>query len=211
MAYIFDLDGTLLNTLDDLGNCCNRALINFGYKPHPLESYKFFVGNGMQKLVKRALPKDVSDNDYQRVLNYFLEDYALHFMDDSKPYDGVVEALESLNRKGVPIAICTNKRQDYTDSIVVQYFSTIKFVKVIGDRFDGKHKPNPSSALEIAQAMGVDTSKIYFVGDSNVDMQTAINANMTPIGVSWGFRPVDELIENGAKLIINSMRELPDF
>lgn len=207
MGIIFDLDGTLINTLYDLGNSCNRTLEKFGYPVHSLDAFKYFVGNGMKTLLIRALPNDF-DGDFDNVLQVFLEDYEKNHSVDSKVYDNVIETLTELNNLQIPIAICTNKKQEYTDSIVSHFLGDIKFVAKIGDQFDGFHKPNPKHALRIADMMNLPPQDILFVGDSNVDMLTARNANMVPIAVSWGFRPVSELIEHGAHKVIDSMEEI---
>lgn len=207
MGIIFDLDGTLLNTLYDLGNSCNRTLERYGYPTHAMEAYRYFVGNGMKMLVKRALPQDFS-GDFELILNDFLNDYEANLTKDSRPYNGVIETLKLLNQKNIPIAVCTNKKQAYTDQIINHYFKDINFSAVIGDQFDGHHKPDPTHPFAIAKTLGLEPHNIYFVGDSNVDMQTAANAGMIPVGVSWGFRPVEELLEHGAKIVLNSMQEI---
>ena len=207
MGIIFDLDGTLINTLYDLGNSCNRTLKKYDYPVHTIEAYRYFVGNGMKTLLKRALPQDF-EGDFDSILDDFLEDYSNNHSNDSRVYDDVIETLQQLNKLQIPIAICTNKKQDYTDSIVSHFLGDINFVSALGDQFDGLHKPNPTHALQIAKMMNIPPQEIYFVGDSNVDMLTARNANMIPIAVSWGFRPVEELIEHGAYKVIDSMKEI---
>lgn len=206
MAFIFDLDGTLMNTIADMGNSMNRVLQQLGLKQHDLEQYQKFVGNGMKKLVERALPENY--DNFEEALALFLEDYSHHYADDSKPYNNVRETLLELNRRGIPIAVATNKKQEYTDGIMKAFLSDINFVGIIGDQFDGMHKPNPHYPLELAKKMGCDPSTVYFVGDSDVDMKTAHNANMIAVGVSWGFRSVEELKEHGAAMIIDDMSEI---
>ena len=208
-AVIFDLDGTLMNTIADMGNSMNRSLEKRGLPTHTLVTYQTFVGNGIPKLAERSMPEGYGD--FEGLLQDFLDDYAHHYADDSEPYDTVVATLTTLNERNVPIAIATNKKQEYTDGIVEAYLGDIDFVAVIGDQFDGKHKPNPHYPLSIAQTMGVDPSEILFVGDSDVDMKTAANAGMTPIGVAWGFRAVEELKIHGASQILASMDEILAF
>ena len=205
-GIIFDLDGTLLNTLADLGNSVNRVLVKRGINPHPLEAYNHFVGNGVSNLVKRALPSDY--DDFESTLTDFINDYAKNSTNDSVPYEGIIELLNSLNEKDIPIAICTNKKQELTDTILEAYFPNIKFAEVIGDRFDGFRKPNPHYPLMIAKTMNLDPKDILFVGDSDVDMITAHNANMKAIGVSWGFRGVKELKEANADVILYEAHDL---
>ncbi len=204
-GIIFDLDGTLLNTIADLGNSMNRILKKYNLPEHPLDAYTLFVGNGMKKLVERAVG---AHPQFDEILEAYLDEYQEHYLDDSLPYNNVIETLKTLNERKVPIAICTNKKQVYTDNIVEHFFKDIKFEAVMGDQFDGKHKPNPHSALICAEKMNCKPENILFVGDSNVDMQTAKNANMTPIGVSWGFRSVEELESEGASQIIDNMSEI---
>lgn len=206
MAFIFDLDGTLLDSIDDLGNNLNTVLARHGLQTYNRAQYKKFVGNGMKKLVERALPADYEGFDV--ILDEYLDEYSRHYTVASAPYEKVCETLLELNRRQIPIAICTNKKQEYTDGIVRHYYDDIKFVATIGDKFDGKHKPNPFYPLQIASMMAQDPKTIYFVGDSDVDMKTAKNAGMIPVGVSWGFRSVEELKANGAEYIIDSIEEV---
>ena len=207
MGIIFDLDGTLVDTLEDIASSCNAVLARHGYPTHAVDAYRFFVGNGMKKLLERALP-ETEESVFNTMLAEFLDHYNQHYLEDSKVYPGVIETLKTLNDRGIAIAICTNKKQEYTDKMVAHFFEGIHFAAVIGDRFDGLHKPHPAHALEIAAIMNEDPKSLYFVGDSNVDMMTAHSAAMIPIGVSWGFRPVRELEEHGAVHILNTMNEI---
>lgn len=206
MGFIFDLDGTLLDSLVDLKNSLNTVLKQYNLPQHTSTDYRQFVGNGMKVLVERAIPENHPDRD--KILNDFLIEYGQRYYENSRPYDGVIEMLKTLNEKNIPISICTNKKQEYTDEIVKRFFNEIEFVKVVGDQFDGLHKPNPFYPLRIADKMRVDSKDMYFVGDSDVDMNTALNAKMKPIGVSWGFRSVQELKDAGAIVIINTPRDL---
>lgn len=205
-GFIFDLDGTLYDSLKDLANSLNIVLKRNNLPEHPLESYKTFVGNGMPKLVERAL-KDTPEH-YEAILAEFLDEYALRYDEYSRPYEGILPLLENLSQAGYPLGICTNKQQAYTDKIVEKFYDEIDFVSVIGDRSDGKRKPDPYYPLAIAQAMKLDPQDIYFVGDSDVDMQTAKNAGMIAVGVAWGFRSVTELKEAGADLILDHPSDL---
>lgn len=204
MGFIFDLDGTLLDSISDLGNAMNVMLKRHNYPVHTLETYKTFVGNGIHKLVERSLPAHVTDVD--AYYNEYLEIYGAAYCNDSYLYNGVLETLKILNNRGIPIAIHTNKMQVYTDEIVRHYLKDIDFVAVIGDQRDGHHKPDPLHTAKIADKMNCD--KIYFVGDSDVDMKTALNAGLIPVGVSWGFRSVEELKHEGAKHMLQSFNEL---
>lgn len=206
MGFIFDLDGTLLNSLEDLKNSLNTVLEKRNLPVHSSAAYKQFVGNGMYTLVERAIP--VGCEDLDSIFQDFLLEYGQRYYEASRPYDGVVSMLKTLNEKKVPISICTNKKQEYTDEILKQFFDGIEFVEVVGDKSDGLHKPNSHYPLLIAQSMELEPHELYFVGDSDVDMQTAQNSKMRGVGVSWGFRSVKELEEAGAQTIIYHADEL---
>ena len=208
MGIIFDLDGTLLNSIADLGNAMNLVLKRNNFKDHPIVSYQQFVGNGVKKLVERALPQDIDDiNEYYEA---FVIEYGKSFTNKSVLYDGVYEVLKELNDQSIPIAIHTNKLQMYLDDIMNHYFTGIEFVSVLGDQSDLKHKPNPFHTLAIAHEMKVDPKNIFFVGDSDVDIKTGLAAGMIPVGVSWGFRSVEELKGEGAQFILKDMKALLD-
>lgn len=209
MGIIFDLDGTLLNSIDDLGNAMNIVLRKHNFKIHDLRAYQQFVGNGIKKLVERALPENTENLNYYYEL--YLVEYGKNFMDQSKLYEDVYEVLKELNERRIPIAIHTNKLQRYLDDIKDHYFEGIDFVSVVGDQADLKHKPNPFHTIKIAQEMNVNPSNVYFVGDSDVDMKTSISAGMIPVGVSWGFRSVEELKQEGAHFILKDMKSLLDM
>lgn len=206
-AAIFDLDGTLLNSLEDLANSLNIVLERKGLPKHSLDAYRHFVGNGMAKLVQRALGEEYSSY-YDEVYDEFLNEYEKRFDEKSRPYEGVLESLETLKERDVKMAICTNKKQSYTDQIIRKFFSGTDFIEVVGDRDDGHRKPSPYYPLKIAEAMNCPVEKIYFVGDSDVDMQTAKNAGMIAVGVSWGFRGRKELEAAGADIVIDHPLEL---
>ncbi|NLW14708.1 MAG: HAD-IA family hydrolase [Erysipelothrix sp.] len=205
-GIIFDLDGTLLNSLNDLGNSVNKVLRAHGFEEHDMSSYKNFVGNGVYKLVERSFEKDY--DNLEEAYQSFLMDYKDACTQDSHLYDGIYDLLKRLNALEIPIAIHTNKAQELTDKIVKHYMSDIDFVDVIGDRFDGLNKPNPFYTTHIANQMNLKPESILFVGDSDVDIINAKNGGFIPAGVSWGFRHEDELLENGAKHIINNAEEI---
>ncbi len=206
MGFIFDLDGTLFDSLEDLKNSLNTVLAKYGLPEHSSDDYRIFVGNGMKVLVERALPKDYPQADL--VLEDFLLEYGNRYYEASTAYDGILEMLRALNDRNILISVCTNKKQEYTDEIMKRYFADIKFVDVVGDRSDGLTKPNPFYPLEIAKKMKLEPTDIFFVGDSDVDMMTSANANMKAIGVSWGFRSVVELKNAGALKIVNSPKDI---
>ena len=206
MGIIFDLDGTLFDSLEDLKNSLNTVLEKNNLKQHNSEQYRDFIGNGMQKLVERAIPKDYRDKDL--ILEQFLDEYGRRYYEASKPYEGINALLKALNKKGVKIAICTNKKQEYTDEIVKRFFPDIDFISVVGHRNDGLNKPSAHYPKLIAKEMGLKPNQVYFIGDSDVDMQTALNANMKPIGVAWGFRSTEELKEAGAIQIVKKAKDI---
>lgn len=206
-GIIFDLDGTLINTLYDMADSVNEVLVSHGKKTFPDEAYKAFVGNGMRVLIERALATD----DREAVDNYlmeFHEVYRRRFMNRSVPYDGIDDVLINLNNKKIPIAVCTNKNEQYVKEMLDHYFPGVQFVSIIGERGDAYIKPSNHYPLEIAAAMGLAPADIAFVGDSNVDILTAKNANMIPVGVTWGFRTRQELLQTGAAYILNTPQEI---
>lgn len=205
-AIIFDLDGTLLDTVADLANSMNAVLESYGLAGWDKTQYYQFVGNGLKMMVKRALPEGFIA--YDEAFAQFMINYEANLIKESKPYPGIVTMLEHCNKKKIPIAICSNKAQNYSEIVVRHYFPAIHFEAVIGDQFDGRHKPDPEAALAIADKMGLDPHEILFVGDSDVDMKTAHNAGMIAIGVSWGFRGEKELSEAKADRIIHKAMDI---
>ncbi|MEN8243487.1 MAG: HAD family hydrolase [Thermodesulfobacteriota bacterium] len=199
---IFDLDGTLFATLEDIADSVNRVLSARGFPSHALESYRFFVGDGSRMLVKRALPENErSDESVERFQNAFKKDYANAWDVKTKPYKGIPELLDCLVQKGVIMAVCSNKPHAFTALCVEKLLDRSCFDQVMGQSSRYPKKPAPDSALAIAHDMGVAPSEIVFIGDSGVDMQTAVAAGMLPVGASWGFRPDEELLENGCQFL----------
>lgn len=208
-AVIFDLDGTLLNTLDDLADSMNFALKSAGLPTHPVESYKYFVGNGMVKLTERVLPPDKSNDKsvFAQVFDCFMNRYKDHSRDKTAPYEDIEKLLHSLRENGIKIAVVTNKAHDAAQKVVSHYFGDI-FDIVIGQSEQVKVKPDPSGVKFVMSELSVNADECLFVGDSSVDMQTAKNAKTTAIGVLWGFRLKDELCENGADYIVLNPMEI---
>ncbi len=191
---IFDLDGTLLDTIADLATATNQALSLFGYPIHETDAYRFFVGNGINKLFERALPEGArSEENIQKIRSEFIPFYNLHNADLSRPYPGIPALLNTLQEKGMKIAVASNKYQEATRKLVHQFFPDIDFIEVLGQREGVPSKPHPQVVFEIMEKAGVNASETVYVGDSCVDMQTGKNAGVTTIGVSWGFRPRTEL------------------
>ncbi|MFU7516810.1 HAD family hydrolase [Clostridium sp. HCS.1] len=208
---IFDLDGTLLNTLDDLANACNYALNKFSFPTHEVRKYKTFIGNGIYKLVERALPDDKKDKEtVENVLEVFSDYYNEHMMDMTKPYDGIINLLDQLRMKGIKLGVVSNKKHEFTIEIVNKYFGD-RFNIVFGHRENYKEKPDPSSVLEIIEKLDVLKSECIYIGDSNVDVITARNSGIECIGVSWGFRGKEELAKAGADYLADNIIELRDI
>lgn len=206
---IFDLDGTLLNTIADLAAATNQALQHYGYPTHEVEAYRFFVGNGINKLFERALPEtERTEENILKIRSQFVPYYDTHNADLSRPYPGIPELLMTLQQKGIKIAVASNKYQAATRKLIAHYFPEINFVEVLGQREGIPAKPDPSIVNEIKIKAGVDEKEILYAGDSNVDMQTAHNAGVTAVGVAWGFRPRTELEALHPAYIIEKAEEL---
>lgn len=209
---IFDLDGTLLDTLQDLGDSCNMILEQYGYPKHPLESYKKFVGNGVRMLIERALPEDARTEDtIIRLLSTFKECYEEKAENYTKPYTGIIELLQTLKSSGYLISIASNKYHEAVIPLVAKYFPKISFDLILGHRTGHPAKPEPHIVFDTLSILDVKTADCYYVGDSSVDMDTANNAGIQSIGVSWGFREKEELKQHGAAYIIDEPKELLDI
>ena len=206
---IFDLDGTLLNTIADLANSTNYALKVFGYPIHEPDKYTFMVGNGINKLFERALPDgEKTEENVLRVRQEFVPYYDQHNADKSRPYPGVTELLETLQTAGMQLAVASNKYQTATEKLIAHYFPNIKFTAVFGQREGIPVKPDPIIVKEILQIAKVQEEETLYVGDSGVDMQTAINAGVTSCGVTWGFRPRTELESFHPDHIVDNAEEI---
>ena len=206
---IFDLDGTFLNTIADLANSTNYALKVLGYPIHEPDKYNFMVGNGINKLFERALPDgEKTEENVLRVRQEFVPYYDQHNADKSRPYPGVTELLETLQTAGMQLAVASNKYQAATEKLIAHYFPNIKFTAVFGQREGIPVKPDPIIVKEILQIAKVQEEETLYVGDSGVDMQTAINARVTSCGVTWGFRPRTELESFHPDHIVDNAEEI---
>lgn len=207
-AIIFDLDGTLLNTLDDIANACNYALKECNLKTYEVNKYKKFVGDGKYKLIERIISKeDYTEELFNKVLKLYDDYYEAHMVDLTKPYEGIVELLDKLKRLDIKVAVVSNKHHELTTEMVKKYFRN-KVDLVFGQRPNVEAKPNPETVFEVMREFGVEKNECVYIGDSNVDMLTAKNAGLKSIGVSWGFRGRKELEEFGADLVVDSAEEL---
>lgn len=206
---IFDLDGTLLDSIDDLAASTNHALQLHGYPQHERAAYRYFVGNGVRKLIERALPEDARQADnINRLLQDFLAYYQTHKTVYTRPYQGIPETLAQLHAAGIQLAVASNKYHQGTLELIHHYFGEKLFSIVLGQREGVPVKPDPAIVHDILTQTALPASRTLYVGDSGVDMQTAINSRLTSIGVTWGFRPRTELEANSANYIINSPSEL---
>lgn len=209
---IFDLDGTLLNTLGDLAESANYALKEFGYETHPCEEYCFFVGNGITKLIERALPENAKSRDIiEQVKAEFVSHYSAHSTNLTQPYPGICDLLDQLHHQGFVLAVASNKYHEATEELIRYYFERGTFAVVRGQRDDRPSKPDPAIINEIMGLAGVGKEETLYVGDSEVDMQTARNSGVDVVGVTWGFRPRKELEENGATYIAEVPAQILDY
>ena len=209
-AVIFDLDGTLVDSLADLSDSVNLMLESYGFPTHEMEQYRYFVGNGSKKLMERTLPRDkaASAEFVEEALAKYKAIYKERLLEKTRPYNGVRELLEELKSRGIPLAVCTNKHNDAALTIVKILFAPGTFEEVLGDRPGFPKKPNPATPLEIASHLGVKPDEVAYLGDTSVDMETAVHAGFLPVGVLWGFRPEEELVKSGAKVLLKAPLEL---
>lgn len=214
-ACFFDLDGTLLDTLADIGGACNAVLAAHGYPVHPVSAYRRMVGNGFPILMRRALPESVVAQGPQERLDALTEEghryYAAHLSIRTTSYPGLVAALGRLQDAGLRLAVLSNKPEDLTCALVPLHFPGIRFDAVRGGRHDAPLKPDPTVLLQMAASMGVAPQDCAYVGDSDVDMMTARNAGMTAVGVAWGFRGAAEVQAAGADMVAADAEELVDI
>ncbi len=206
---IFDLDGTLLNTIADLGAAANYALEQCGYPTHPISAYPGFVGSGIKKLLERVLPESVrSQEKVEQLRGYFMEYYDRHQTDATEPYPGIPEMLRQLVNKGVKVAVASNKYQVAVEKLINHYFPEIPWAAVEGQKEGVPVKPDPSIVFEILQKAPTPKADILYVGDSGIDMETARRAAVESVGVSWGFRPVTELENYYADHIVDKPAQI---
>lgn len=209
---IFDLDGTLLNTIVDLANSTNYALSQMGFPTHEVNEYNFFVGNGINKLFERALPEgEKTEENIRKVREEFLKHYDSHNTDRSTPYPGIPELLAALQEKGIKLAVASNKYQAATRKLIAHFFPTIRFTEVFGQREGIKVKPDPTIVYDILAKANLSKEETLYVGDSGVDMQTAINSGVTACGVTWGFRPRTELEKFSPDHIADKAEDILSF
>ena len=202
---IFDLDGTLLNTIADLGEATNHAMAEMGYPEHPLSAYNMMVGNGIRRLIERALPEDArTDETVEAAREHFLLYYNRHIHDHTVPYPGIPELLRDLTERKVAVAVASNKFQEGVTTLITHFFPDIPWVAVMGNREGMPTKPDPSIVFNILADYPTPKSDVLYVGDSGVDMETARRACVDSYGVTWGFRTRQELETAGANEIVEN-------
>lgn len=205
---IFDLDGTLLDTISDLSTACNVALETFGYPLHSEETYKTYVGNGIYKLVERSLPLEArKEENVLRVKEVFDAYYKAHSLDQTKPYVGIINLLKNLKDQGISCGVVTNKAHSYAVELVKLFFGDL-IEHTVGQREGIPTKPHPQGVLEMMMQFKAPHEACIYIGDSNVDMQTAQAAQLKSIGVLWGFRSREELIQSGATYLVENTEQL---
>lgn len=208
-AIIFDLDGTLLDTLDDLMNAVNYALTEMGFFTRSREEVQAFVGNGVAKLMERAVPYGTSPEDVARALDIFKAYYALHSRDKTAPYPGILETLEALRAKGCRLAVVSNKFDAAVKALAEDFFPGLMDLAAGENEAGGvPKKPDATMVLQTLAALGVAPDRAVYVGDSDVDLQTAKNAGLPCISVTWGFRDREFLLAHGADTLIDRPGEL---
>jgi phosphoglycolate phosphatase len=207
-GIIFDLDGTLVNSLEDISDAMNTVLTNLNYPTHTYDTYQYFIGSGLRNLVSKALPASNNTEDqietcFQTMINEYRKNCTLK----TKPYEGIITLLDELGSQNIKLAVFSNKADELTKKIAAEIFPDY-FDAAVGLITEELKKPNPFEAIEISKNWNLKTEEILFVGDSDIDMQTANNANMFAVGVSWGYRTEQELKNSGAKLVLNNPSEL---
>jgi phosphoglycolate phosphatase len=208
-AVIFDLDGTLLDTLEDLADAMNAVLRNNRLPVHNVAAYRYFVGDGIDMLVRRALPFEIADeDDLNRFIREMKSAYADRWTQKTRLYPGILDLLEAFSAAGFELAVLSNKPDEATRHIIHAFLPGVPFRLVIGAARGKPKKPDPTVALEIADRLGIAPARCVYVGDTSIDMRTAVAAGMFPVGVLWGFRPAEEIIAAGAELLVSKPASL---
>jgi phosphoglycolate phosphatase len=207
-GIIFDLDGTLVNSLEDIADAMNSVLQGLNYPTHSYAIYQYFIGSGLRNLVGKALPATHNDEtQIDHCYHLMVEVYRDNCTHKTKAYDGIFELLDELKSRNIKLSVFSNKADDLTKEITETLFPDY-FNPIVGLTTESLKKPNPFKTVEISKNFGLKAEEIIFIGDSGIDMQTATNANMCAVGVSWGYRPEEELLSNGAKYVLNQPADL---
>lgn len=207
---IFDLDGTLLDTLEDLADSTNHVMHSFGYPERTLTEVRSFVGNGIRKLLERSAPNGTSAEEIDRMFAQFKEYYGAHCADKTKPYDGVMELLNALKKQGVKLAVVSNKADYAVKALCEQYFCGV-FDEAVGERAGIARKPAPDTVNEVLRTLQIDKTGAVYIGDSEVDVQTAKNAELDCLAVDWGFRDKAVLEKAGAEIIVSTPNDILNY
>ena len=211
-AVIFDLDGTLLDTLEDIADSMNAALARMGLPAHPVQAFRYLTGDGVYQLAQKSLPVNRRDETIiQDCIKAFRGEYRLRWANKARPYDGIPALLDELTARGLKLSILSNKLDEFTNLIAEKILANWKFSFVMGTRPDVPRKPDPAGALIIARELGFAPDRFLYLGDTDTDMRTAVAAGMSAVGALWGFRDERELIEGGAQALIASPLELLKF
>jgi phosphoglycolate phosphatase len=208
-AVLFDLDGTLLDTLEDIANSMNAVLTSAGFPAHAVEAYRGFIGEGIANLVRHALPEKYTDEcTMEKYVSSMIDEYGRHWADNTKPYPEIPELLQALTVRKIKMAVLSNKMDNFTKDMVKTLLGEWKFEEIIGAQPSILRKPDPTGALLISRQCGVMPEEFLYLGDSNTDMQTAVNAGMYPVGALWGFQMAEQLLAAGAQKLIAKPLEL---
>ena len=208
-AVIFDLDGTLADTLEDIADNMNRVLAGMGFPTHECDAYRFFVGNGLKNLATQCLPENARTDDVIAACHdRMVAEYHVHYINKTRLYDGIPELLDALSLQGVKMAVLSNKADPLTQKICTELLKKWKFEIILGATERFPRKPDPAAALFISEQIGVNPSNTFYAGDSDVDIKTAVAAGFYPVGAGWGFRGKEELVENGAREVIDEPIQL---
>lgn len=211
-AVLFDLDGTLANSLIDLAAATNQALVKFGYPEREVDNFRYYAGDGIPKMIERALPEDARTPEIiDKVKADYFVYYNEHYNDSTCTYNGVPELLNALESMGITMAVVTNKAQAFAEKVINKLFGDKYFSLVFGQRDGVPNKPDPTLTLMAMKELGVNPEECIFLGDSGMDVATGVNSGAYPVGELWGFRDEQELKENGAKRIILNPLELIDI
>jgi phosphoglycolate phosphatase len=208
-AVLFDLDGTLLETLTDLAEAMNASLVHFGFKPHSVDAFRYFVGESVEVEARRALPESARDIEtVKKVAEYSQQIYAECWHKNTRPYPGIPELLTDLQNRDLKLGVLSNKIDKFTKTMVKKLLPQWRFEIVQGALSDVPLKPHPDLALRIVNHLKIAPEQFLYVGDSNIDMQTAVAAGMFPVGCLWGYRTADELLKSGAKALVKNAADV---
>ena len=211
-VVLFDLDGTLLYTLTDVADAMNEALVHFGFSPHPVDEYKYFIGESVETEAQRVLPESARDPEFVRKVAVYSEEiYDKCWGDNTHPYPGIPELLTELQHRGLSLVILSNKNDRFTKVMVKKLLPDWQFKIVQGALPDVPLKPDPTMALQIVKKLRIPREQFLYLGDTSTDMQTAVGAGMFPVGCIWGYRTAEELLSTGAKVLINTPTEVFDI